>query len=403
MDYQYAATTEENRLVRGKVSAPSQEAAENMLSYGGYRVISVRPKRSLIDTSRVAAYFSSIKTTEVIMFFRQLALLLRSGTDVVTALGLLRDQMDNRSFRKVLNDVGQDIRNGTPLSEAMSKHPRAFPTLYHRLLAVGEQTGSLEDVLQRAAGYMEKRMVTQKTVKGAMIYPTMVLIVAVGVIGVMVGFVLPAFSGLYESLDAELPGTTRALLGLSAWTQDYGLYLLGAIGALLLAGFAYTRTSPGKYRWGLFMLRIPKIGRINLLNELARSCRSMALLYSSGLPLPEVMTFVVRGTSNKAMASALNSVHRGMIAGQGLSAPMRNNGLFLPLMVQMTAVGEETGNLDETLNTVAESYEAESDDKTKTLISMMTPTLTVIIGGVVGFIAVSLLSAMYSVYGTGGI
>jgi type IV pilus assembly protein PilC len=150
------------------------------------------------------------------------------------------------------------------------------------------------------------------------------------------------------------------------------------------------------------MVTLPKIGRINLLNELAAACRSLSLLYGSGLPLPEAMTLVVQGSGNKAMKQALQDVQQSMIAGAGLSAPMRQNKLFLPLMVQMTSVGEQTGNLDHTLNTVAESYETESDDKTKALIEMLTPAMTLIIGGIVGFIAVSMLSAMYSIYSAAG-
>jgi len=144
---------------------------------------------------------------------------------------------------------------------------------------------------------------------------------------------------------------------------------------------------------------LPKIGHINLLNELSRCCRSMALLYGSGLPLPEIMTLVIQGSNNKAMAKALTEVQQSMIAGAGLSGPMAKNNLFMPLMVQMTAVGEETGNLDNTLATVAESYETEADAKTEAMIALITPAMTVIIGLIVGFIALSLVSAMYSIYG----
>lgn len=147
------------------------------------------------------------------------------------------------------------------------------------------------------------------------------------------------------------------------------------------------------------MLTLPRIGHINLLSELSRCCHTMALLYSSGLPLPEIMTVVIQGTNNKAMAKALSEVQQAMIAGQGLSHPMTKNKLFLPLMAQMTAVGEETGNLDNTLATVAEAYETEADDKTKSMVALITPAMTIIIGLVVGFIALALLSAMYSIYG----
>jgi type IV pilus assembly protein PilC len=271
--------------------------------------------------------------------------------------------------------------------------------MYTRLVAVGEKTGTLETVLRRAADYIERAYVTRKSVKNALTYPVVVILVAIAVIAIMVTYVLPAFVGLYESFSAELPLPTRALLGFTKWSQEYG-QMIAIIALAVVAGvFIYTRTPTGKLHWGKLMLTMPKIGRINLLNELSNACRSLALLYGSGLPLPEAMTLIVQGTNNMAMREAFTELQQGMIAGGGLSGPMRQNNLFLPLMVQMTAVGEQTGNLDHTLSTVAESYEAESDEKTKAMIAMLTPTLTIIIGGVVGFIAVAMLSAMYSIFG----
>ena len=403
MDYQYVGCTEDNRIVKGKFSAPSEEAAADMLAYSGYRVLNLKEVTPFFQAEKLTARFSRINPMEVIMFTRQLALLLESGTDAVTSLELLQDQVTNRSLRKTIADVVNDVRGGSPLSQALSRHPRAFPTLYHRLVSVGEKTGNLEVVLRRAADYMERSAVTQKSVENALVYPAIVTIIAIVVIGVLVGFVFPAFSSLYASFHVELPASTRVLIAATDWLHAYGLWLLLVIVAIAVAGYAYTKTPAGRYHWSKLMLTFPRIGHINLLNELSRCCRSMALLFGSGLPLPEIMTLVIQGTKNKAMAEALTQVQQGMIVGGGLSGPMRKNKLFLPLMVQMTAVGEETGNLDNTLSTVAESYETEADDKTKAMVALITPATTVIIGLVVGFIALSLLSAMYSIYGRVGI
>ena len=403
MDYEYVAATEDNRVVKGKLSAASERSAADLLSYGGYRVLSLKEVVPFFRPGRFTSGLFPIKPTEIVMFSRQLALLLESGTDVITSLELLQSQLDSRSLKRIIGEVISDVRNGSPLSEAISKHPQAFSPLYHRLVSVGERTGSLEVVLRRAAAYIERRAVIQKSVKNAMIYPVILVVATIAVIGVMVGFVLPAFAGFYASFGAKLPAPTRALMSFTDWSQRYGLWVLLGIAAAVVVGFIYTRTPAGKYQWSKLMLGLPRIGRINLLNELSRCCRTMSLLYRSGLPLPEIMTLVIQGTSNKAMARALTEVQRSMIAGQGLSGPMGQHGLFLPLMVQMTAVGEETGNLDNTLDTVAESYEAESDDKTRAMIALITPAMTVIIGGIIGFIAVSLLAAMYSIYSQVGV
>lgn len=399
MEYQYVGYTGGNRIVKGKLSAASEEAATDMLTYSGYRVLSLKVTTPFVSGGKLTASFSNINPMEIIMFTRQLALLLESGTDIVTSLELLQAQASNRSLKKIIGGVASDVRGGSPLSQALGKHPRAFSTIYHRLVAVGEKTGNLEVVLRRAADYVEREATTKKSVKNALIYPAIVSIVAVIVVGVLVGFVFPAFTGLYASFDVELPAITRALIAVTDWLRSYGLWLLLGIVAIGAVGYAYTRTPAGKYEWAKLMLTLPRIGHINLLNELSRCCRSIALLFGSGLPLPEIMTLVIHGTKNKAMEKALTEVQQGMIAGEGLSGPMGKNKLFMPLMVQMTAVGEETGNLDKTLNTVAESYEAEADDKTKTMVALITPAMTVIIGGVVGLLVLSLVSAMYSIYG----
>jgi type IV pilus assembly protein PilC len=403
MDYEYIAATEDNRVVKGKLSAASERSAADLLSYGGYRVLRLKEVVPFFQPGRLTSGLFPVQPSQIVMFSRQLALLLESGTDVITALELLQSQLDSRSLKRIIGEVISDVRNGSPLSEAISKHPQAFSALYHRLVSVGERTGSLEIVLRRAAAYIERSVITRKSVKNALVYPVILVVATIAVIGVMVGFVLPAFAGFYASFGVDLPAPTRALLAFTDWSQRYGLWVLLVMAAALAAGFIYTRTPVGKYQWGKAMLTVPRVGRINRLNELARCCRTMSLLYRSGLPLPEIMTLVIQGTSNRAMSRALTEVQRSMIAGQGLSGPMGQNSLFLPLMVQMTAVGEETGNLDNTLDTVAESYEAESDDKTKAMIALITPAMTVIIGGIIGFIAVSLLSAMYSIYGQVGI
>ncbi len=399
MNYRYVACTENNKIVKGKLSAAGEEAATDMLSYSGYRVLSLEGSTPFFQAEKLTARFSRINPMEIVMFTRQLALLLESGVDAVTSLDLLQEQVTNRRLKQIIVEVVNDVRGGSPLSQALSKHPRAFPPFYHRLVSVGEKTGNLEVVLRRAADYMQRTATTQQSVKSALVYPAILAILAIIVIGIMVTFVLPAFTSLYASFDVQLPAITRAFIAGTSWLRSYGIWLLLGIVAAIAAGYAYTKTPAGSYRWGKLMLTLPHIGHINLLNELSRCCRSMALLFSSGLPLPEIMTMIIQGTNNKAMELALTEVQAGMIAGGGLSGPMAKNKLFMPLMVQMTAVGEGTGNLDNTLTTVAESYEVEADDKTKTMVALITPAMTVIIGAIVGVIAIALLSAMYSIYG----
>ena len=402
MDYSYVAYTEDRRLVKGKLSATSEEAAADLLSYGGYQVVSLKSFTRFFDKEKLLARFSRIKPREIIMFSRQLALLLESGTDIVTSLELLQSQVTSQTLKKTIGEVASDIRGGSSLSTALSKHPRAFSQMYHRAIAAGEQGGNLEVVLRQMADYIERGANTEKRVKNALTYPIIIAVIAMIVIAILVTVVLPSFISLYTSFGAELPLITRILVSFTDWLSHYGLYLLLAIAVAAGIGYVYIKTPAGKYQWDKLSLHLPIIGRINLLNELSRCCRTMALLFRVGLPLPEIMTLAIHGSNNKAIVEALTEVQQELIRGEGLSRPMAKRGLFLPLMVQMVGVGEETGNLDNTLTTVAKGFEAEADDKTSSAVGLIQPTMTVILGLIVAFIALALVSAMYSVYGQVG-
>jgi type IV pilus assembly protein PilC len=347
----------------------------------------------------VTGRFSRVKPREIIMFSRQLALLLESGTDIVTALELLQSQSTNRGFKAIIGQVASDIRGGTSLSTALSKHSHAFPEIYHRTIAAGEQGGNMEVVLRQMADYMERGVLTEKKIKSALMYPIMLAGVAFVVVAILVAFVMPTFIDLYGAFGVELPTPTRILLDVSAWLLEYGLFILLAIVAVLIVGYLYKRSPAGRYQFDKLMLSLPVIGRINVLSELGRACRTMALLFKVGLPLPEIMSLVIHGSNNKVMVEALTEVQQELIRGQGLSKPMSKNKLFLPLMVQMVGVGEETGNLDSTLTTVAQSYEIEADDRTSSAVGLIQPAMIIFIAIIIGFVAVSLMSAMYSIYG----
>ncbi|MBA7564678.1 Type II secretion system protein F [subsurface metagenome] len=335
----------------------------------------------------------------VIIFSRQLALLLESGIDIVTALGLLQEQSSNRKLKKVLGEVVSDIRSGNRLSEAMSKHTSIFSRMYVQSLGVGEQSGGLEMVLRRMADYMEREAAAIKGVKNALRYPMIVGIVALIVIAVIVIFVLPAFADLYSSLGAELPLMVKLLLSGVEWLTTNGVYLGGFILLGAFLAYAYVRTPEGKLQRDALTLRLPLLGQISHYNELARCCRSMSLLFRAGLPLPEIMTLVIDSCSNRVVRKGFVDVQQEMLKGEGLAGPMAKSHIFLPMMVQMIGVGEETGNLDGTLQSVAENYEAEAEDKMRSLVGLIQPVITLVIGAVVAFIAISLMSVMYSVYG----
>ena len=402
MVYQYVAYNEKGEVVKGKLSAESEEAATELLNYAGYQAMSLKPYTPFFNLDKLTVSLSAqVKPTEIILLYRQLAMLLESGTGIAPSLELLQQQTENRSLQKILEEIVSDIRGGNQLSTALGKHPKVFSTVYCRLVGAGEQSGDLESVLRQVADYMEKETATAKETKSALMMPAITFVAAIVVMVLMVTFVLPSFTGLYSQLGVDLPPMVVMLMALSDGARSYGVYILLALLVITVAAILYIRTPNGRYKWDKILLSLPRVGRVRHLSELARCCRSMSLLFRSGLPLTEVMPMVVQSSGNKVLSRALSDVQQAMVRGEGLSRPMTKNKIFLPMMVQMVRVGEETGSLDVTLQAVARSYEAEAEDKIRSLIALIQPAMTLIIGGVVGLIAVTLMSAMTAMYGQG--
>lgn len=399
MLYQYIACTEYGEIVKGRLTAASEDAVNDMMSYAGYRLINLKPYIPFMSMERLKGRLFPVKPMEIVLFYRQLALLLESGINIVTSIELLQEQVTNHSLKKAMQEILADLRGGDQLSVAMSRHPDIFNALSCRTLSIGEQTGGLEAMLRQIADYMEKELVASKSIRSALMYPVFALVVTVVVVGILVGFVLPAFSNLYGSLGAELPTMTKVMMDFSNIIRSNGLIIILAFLVIGGGAFIYMKTPEGSVYLDRLILRTPLLGRVKQLNELARCCRSISILYTAGLPLTEIMPLVIQGTNSRVMSRALHDVHQDMLKGEGLSTPMSKNPIFLPMIVRMVKVGEETGNLDATLISIAQNYEAEADDKTKSLIGLIQPVMTLIIAGIVGLIALSMVSAMYSIYG----
>lgn len=394
MDYSYVGYTEDRRIIKGKVSAGSDKMAEDMLANVGYRLLSL--KQVTPFTPNTGTFFQAkVKPTELMMFSKQLALLVESGVGLVQGLELLQSQTGDKQLRRVLIEVVSDLRGGSSLSAAMAKHPNVFPTIYYRMIGVGEHTGVLEGILRNLAGYIERQTATMNKLQAAMTYPAIVVSLAIVIVIMMVTFVLPPMMNLISGLGGELPITTKMLLAMVAFTNKYGLYTLVGLMGVGLAVYLATRTTKGRYYWDSLMLKVPLLGRVSLLSELSRDCRNIALLFKAGLPLPEIMALVAQASGNMVVARALSEVEGDMIKGEGLAGPMRKHGVFLPMMVEMTKVGEETGGLDTTLVTVAETFEVDLDRRVQALLSMLEPAMTIALGIGVAFVALSLFMPLY--------
>jgi type IV pilus assembly protein PilC len=395
MDYTYLGYTGDRQIVRGRISAADERAAVNMLDNIGYRVVSLKPASGFFSLS--GSFFQpKVKQSEMVTFSRQLALLLESGVGIIQALELLESQTGDRGLKKVLIQVIHDLRGGKGLSVALAQHPQVFSKLFCKMVGVGEQTGSLETVLRNLANYTERQTASMAKIKQAMLYPAIVFCLAIAVGGIMLTVLLPPLIDMFNKLHGTLPLPTRILLGSMTFLEHYGLFVLIGIIAIAVVSFLYFRTPNGRLRRDNIVLKIPLIGRLMQVTELSRACRSLALLFRAGLPLPEVMALTIQSANNRVVASALRKVEQGMLRGQGLAKPMSDSKIFLPMMVEMARVGEETGNLDESLVIVAENYEIEADRRTQTLLSLIEPAMTIAMGLGVGFLALSVFMPIYS-------
>lgn len=399
MAYRYVAYNTKGEVVKGKLPAASEKAAIDLLSYTGYKVINLKTYVPFYNVDKMLDSLSKVRVSEVALLYRQLATLLEVGTNIVTSIEMLREQSNNRLLKRVLREVVSDVRDGTQLSAALAKHPKIFPSGYSHLLAIGEQSGGLETLLRQVADYMVREAAIVKETKGALMMPGITAAIAVVVIGLLVTFILPSFGEMYAALGAELPTLAKMFISIGETVKSNGLFILLALAALFGSVTLYVKTPRGRYQWDNLLLHLPLMGRVRLLSELARYCRSMSLLFHAGMPLDKVISQVIKSSSSKVLVEALTNVQKDMVKGEGLSKPMSKNKLFLPMMVQMAKVGEETGSLDTMLQAVAQSYEAEAADNIRALVGLIQPAMTLLIGGIVALIAITLMSAMTAMYG----
>lgn len=400
VSFRYVASNLQGKQVKGTIKAASEIAAERLIIDQGYDPLTVEAVPSMFSLEEALPSLFQIKPRDVIIFSRQLATLLKAGISLLNTLEILQGQVAaSRAFKIILGDIVSDLRAGGSFSQAISKHPRAFNDIYCRTVAVGEQSGNLDTVLNQMADYLEKRDVMGKKVGKALTYPMMILVMGVVVTFVLMTRVMPAMIGMFTALKTELPLPTRILISLTNILTHYQLHILIA-GAVLVALALWLIKQPAGRRFlDRMRLTLPVIGPPTLMTELARFARTMSVLVSAGVKLQEIMEMAPQASGNKAVREAMNRVKEGLLLGEGLSAPMERIKLFPPLLVQMVAVGEESNTLPFTMGVVADFYETTAEEKVTAMVGLVGPLATVGISLLVGFIALSVIMPMYAITG----
>jgi type IV pilus assembly protein PilC len=397
--YAYRAYTESGKRREGRIEAAGTSAAEQTLWLEGLKIVQLNPappKKTMAD------YFPSlfhISGLDIILFTRQLATFVGAGLPMTRALETIAEETASPLFKRVILAVLDDLERGQNLSDALVKHPKVFGSLYIDLVRVAELTGNLEVTLKELAGYLRRDLNTVRRVRSAMIYPAVILVVATVVVVILVFFALPAFTKIFAEFRVELPLSTRILIGIVDFTRQWGLEIgagvLVIIGAIALA----LRTKRGVYAKDQLSIKAPIIGPIVLSAVLNRFARTLAMVLKAGVPLGQTFEAVIASTGNRVFQRGLTTVKEQMTSGEGFAGPLLRTKLFPPMLTQMVRVGEETGTLDTYLEQAADFYEEELDFRIRAMTSLIEPVMTVAVGIVVGFIAISLISAMYGLVG----
>ncbi len=396
--YTYKVRDRQGKLLEGSLEAESTTLVANKLRQMGYVPIAI-DRQQTGGLSREIKLFGprKPKLKDISVFSRQFATMINSGLSLLRSLYILEEQTENKVLAGIISEVRQDVEKGSSLSQAMAKHPKAFNKLYVSMVRSGEIGGVLDQVLLRLADTIEKQVELRGKIKSAMTYPVAVLALVLCIVAAMLLFIVPIFKNLYKDLGGTLPLPTRLLLNVSnAMTKGLPIIIV----ALVVGAWAFRRwikTESGRRAYDTFVLKVPIFGGLVQKTALTRFASTLSSLLRSGVPILEALEIVSDTVSNTVMADAIKDVQLAVKGGEAIHRPLANHPVFPPMVVQMMAVGEETGALDEMLEKIGQFYEREVEATVDALTSLLEPVLIVILGGAVGGMVISLYMPMFNI------
>ncbi len=401
----YEAIDSEGKMVKGTIDAENQRVVINKLREMRYTVKSITERSSSNVQTDLLAYvdrFRRVNQQSLTIFSRQFATMINAGLAMVRCLDILSQQTEDKKLQEVLIAVRKDVEGGSTLSNALGKYPHVFSTLYISMVKAGEMGGVLDTVLNRLANFLEADLKLAKKVKSAMTYPVVILIMAMAIVFFLVTYILPTFVDLFEGMDLALPLPTKILIGVTKGARNplvVGPVILLVI-VLVVVFNQYVKTQAGRMQYDMLKLRVPIFGMLNKKVAISRFCRTLGTLLSSGVPIMQSLEIVGKASGNEIIAQTVIKVRESIREGESIAGPLGMSGLFPPMVTQMVAVGEETGNLDAMLSKVSDFYDTEVEFMLESLTSMLEPIMIVGMGGIVGFIVISVFMPMYQLIGT---
>jgi type IV pilus assembly protein PilC len=401
--FRYSAKDATGRQVAGVIEADSDALVVERLRDMGFFITSLERTVERTDVLQYLQSLMGIGLKDLAIFSRQFATMVNSGLSLVRTLSILEQQTANTRLKSVITQVRTDIEAGRPLSDAMGKHPKAFSSLYVNMVKAGETGGVLDDVLNRVATYLEKEQALRSKIKSAMVYPALLTVAALGGLFFMTIVILPQFEMLFRELGAggELPLPTRIAMAFSAGIRRFWYVGLAVTAALVYALRRYLQTPGGRLRYDRFKLKMPVLGELNRKIVVARFTRTLGTLVASGVPIMQSLEVVAKAIDNVVIGNAVDAVRSSIREGQSIAIPLQFSGVFPPMVVQMTKVGEETGALEQMLEKVADFYDVEVEATVASLTSMLEPLLIIFMGVVVGSMVIALYLPIFQL-ATGG-
>ncbi len=393
--FQWKGRNRSGELQEGVLLADSKGAAAATLRQQQIRVTSLRRKgREIPLLPRLP---SRIKQKSIALFTRQFSVMLDAGLPLVQCLEILGEQQEHPKFADVIDKIRSDVESGASLAEAMRRHPTAFDDLYVNMVAAGEAGGILDVILQRLSIYLEKAVKLKNQVKSAMIYPVTVIVIAVVIVWIILLKVIPVFSSLFLSLGGEMPALTRTVVAASDFVIDYSIYIFIGLILLFLGIRAYHKTDKGRRVLDSALLRVPVMGDLLRKIAVARFCRTLSTLTSSGVPILDGLQITAKTAGNSIIEDAVMAVRKSVEQGKNLSGPLGETGVFPPMVVQMINVGEQTGALDQMLSKIADFFEDEVDTAVTGLVKLIEPIMIVILGTIIGTIVAAMYLPLYTI------
>lgn len=383
----------------GEVLGESKSAVAAQLRMRGLTVVDIESKRSPVNVDDLLDRMRPVKARDVTVLARQLATMVSSGLSLLRALYVLEEQSEAPKVKAAVGLVRRDVEAGLSLSQAMSRHPGVFNDLFVAMVSAGEAGGNLEEVLERVAVQLEKDDNLRRTVRAAMVYPTVIGVFAVGVLFGMILFIIPTFAEMFDRFDGNLPALTAFMIGLSNAMRSYWFVFIGVPILAAVAFARWKRTESGQRHWDTLKLRMPlRVGDIVRKIAIARFARTLGTLISSGVPILQALDITARTAGNRVISDPMSGVAESVKQGQSLASPLARTGVFPPMVTQMMAVGEETGALDTMLHKLADFYDAEVAAMLKALTSVIEPALMIAVGVIVGLVVISMYLPMFKIF-----